>query len=62
VQIQSQARASSAFVTVNTVSHTGRRGFLLVTLPYRRGRWRLLVRPSGATAGLVSRVAQTAPR
>ncbi len=62
VQIQSQARASGAFVTVNTVSHTGRRGFLLVTLPYRPGRWRLLVRPPGATAGLVSRVAQTAPR
>jgi len=62
VEIQNLAPRSRRFRTVRVLSSVNRRGFFLITLPARPGRWRLQATGGPGTPTLTSRVADTARR
>ncbi|MEA2272312.1 MAG: hypothetical protein QOI98_1020 [Solirubrobacteraceae bacterium] len=60
VEVQNLPPGSANFVTLKTVTTTNRKGFILVKLPRRSGRWRLSWTPSGGGPTITSRVATVA--
>jgi hypothetical protein len=62
LEIQNQTSSHRAFRAVRTLTSVNRRGFFLVTLPRRPGRWRLQATGGPGTPTLTSRVASPASR